>query len=79
MCRSRQNGVFERLHAGPHIPGDFATALEEQLDAAVGDQQRLTRDVRDKLTKQLAELEDREQRLIEPAAVGIFSGSVNAV
>jgi len=89
LCRSRQDGdcnlphlpdwqveqAIERHYAGLQIPDDFAAAVREQLDAAMADEQRLTRDTHDKLSEQLAKLEAREQRLIDLAADGVLSRS----
>ncbi len=87
LCRGRQDGVcdlphlpawqveeaIERHYQSLRIPEDFAEAVHAQLDAAMADQQKLTRELHDQLTRQLAKLEAREQRLIDLAADGLLS------
>jgi site-specific DNA recombinase len=87
LCRARQDGdcnlphlpswqvedVIAAHYTSLQVPADFATAVRDQLTAALDDAQQLTRDTHDRLTKQLAKLDAREQRLIDLAADGILS------
>ena len=89
LCRARQEGqcnlphlpdwqveeAIEQHYPRLQVPEDFATAVREQLGAALANEQQLVRDTHDKLTKQLAKLEAREQRLIDLAADGLLSRS----
>jgi site-specific DNA recombinase len=89
FCRGRQDGFCDLPHlpswqvedaiedhyrALP-IPQGFAAAVRELLDAALADEQRLTRELHDQLTRQLAKLDAREQRLIDMAADGLLDRS----
>ncbi len=65
--------AIERHYSSLPIPEDFAEAVSGQLDDALANQQKLTRELHDQLTKQLAKLEAREQRLIDLAADGLLS------
>ncbi len=89
LCRARQEAscdlphlpawqveeAAERHYTSLSIPIDFADAVRAQLDAAMADQQKLTQELHDQLTKQLDKLEAREQRLIDLAADGLLNRS----
>lgn len=45
----------------------FVTALEEELDGAIADEQRLSADLRRNLARQLKELDQQEERLLDLA------------
>ena len=55
------------------LPEGFADAVRALIDTTLADQQQLTRELHDGLSKQLAKLEAREQRLIDLAADGLLS------
>jgi hypothetical protein len=46
--------------------------VNEQVEATIAEQETLTRELHHKLTKQLARIEQREQRLIDLAADGLL-------
>ncbi len=87
MCRARQERncdlphlpdwqveeSIERHYATLQVPDDFASAVREQLKDALANEQQLVQDTHDKLTKQLAKLDGRENRLIDLAADGLLS------
>ena len=89
LCRSRQSGQCNLPHLPVdlvedaicrdytrlQVPDDFATAVRDQLEAAMADQQRMTADLQASLTKQLAKLDAREERLIDLAADGVLTRS----
>jgi hypothetical protein len=59
-------------HRTLQLPQYFLAAVSEQVEAAIAEQQTLTRELHHKLTKQLARLEQREQRPIDLAADGLL-------
>jgi len=89
LCRSRQSGQCDlphlpvdlvekaicRNYTRLQVPVDFAVAVRKQLEEAMADQQRMTTDLHASLTKQLAKLDTREERLIDLAADGVLTKS----
>ncbi len=89
LCRGRQEGDCNLPHLPVHlvedaicrnytrlaVPDDFASEVRTILETTMADQQRFTRDLHDSLTKQLAKLEAREERLIDLAADGVLTKS----
>jgi site-specific DNA recombinase len=87
LCRSRQDGqcnlphlpvdlveeAIRRNYTYLHVPEDFAAEVRDQLDTAMSNQQSITQQLHDSLTKQLAKLEGREERLIDLAADGVLT------
>ena len=87
FCRARQDGecdlphlpawqveeAIERHYETLPLPEGFADAVRALINTTLADQQRLTREVHERLTKQLAKLDAREQRLIDLAADGLLS------
>jgi site-specific DNA recombinase len=87
FCRARQDGAcdlphlpawqveeaIERHYVTSPLPHGFAEAVNALLDTTLADQQQLTRELHAGLSKQLAKLDAREQRLIDLAADGLLS------
>jgi site-specific DNA recombinase len=87
VCRARQDGLCDLPHLpvgqveeaiAAHstllpVPDDFAAAVRTELETTMADQQRLTQELHTTLTKQLAKLEAREERLIDLAADGVLT------
>ena len=89
LCRGKQEGVctlphlavwqveaaVEGAYGRLRLPDGFHADVVRQVEAVVADQTRLTREVQDKLHRQLRRIEQREQRLIDLAADGLLDRS----
>ncbi len=53
------------------LPGDFVTTVAESMEQALNDEQSTLRDLHATLEKRLAELDSREERLIDLAEAGL--------
>ena len=87
LCRGRQKGFCDLPHLPVglvedaitrnyrtlRVPDGFAADVEQLLETTMADQLQLTREVHEALTKQLAKLDVREERLIDLAADGVLS------
>lgn len=85
VCLGRQKGdcdlpylpaVLVEDHVVRHygtirLPQDFITTVTDSIDHAVAEQQSTMRALHDTLTKKLAELDTREERLIDLAEAGL--------
>ena len=89
LCRGRQAGLCDLPHLPAHqveeavyqnyyrlqLPENFTRDINQQLEATMADQQHLTQELHQILTKQLTELDKREDRLLDLAADGTLSKS----
>lgn len=89
VCRGRQHRLCDlphlpvaqvedaicRTYRTLRLPVSFLKEIGTLLQATMAEKQRLTQELHDSLTKQLAKLEVREERLIDLAADGLLTRS----
>ena len=87
VCRGRQQRLCDlphlpvaqvedaisRNYRALRLPESFLAEIGTLVEATMADEQRATQELHDSLTKQLAKLEAREERLIDLAADGLLS------